>query len=85
MKVIKFSAVWCSPCKVYSPVFEAVSKEVEDHTFESVDIEDSPELATKYKITSVPTTIHLDDNGEEIGRVSGALPKNALIAFLEGE
>ena len=42
MKVIKFGAEWCSPCKVYDPVFEQVSKEVTDHEFVKVDIEDDP-------------------------------------------
>lgn len=83
MKVIKFGAEWCSPCKVYDPVFEQVSKEVTDYEFLKVDIEDDPELAGKYKITSVPTTIYLDNNEVEIGRISGALSAANLIKFLE--
>ncbi len=84
MKVIKFGATWCGPCKVYAPIFEQAKAEITDHEFESVDIEDQPDLATKYKITSVPTTLHLDDNDVEIDRISGAISVGKLKQFLEG-
>lgn len=85
MKVIKFGAEWCNPCKMYDPVFEKVSEQVTGYEFIKVDTEDDPELAAKYEITSIPTTIHLDDDENEIGRIHGALSPAALIKFLEGE
>lgn len=82
MKVLKFSATWCQPCKMYSPVFKAVTKNLGIESQE-LDIDEDKEQTAKYVITSVPTTVLIDEFGEEIKRVSGALPKKALEEFLE--
>jgi thioredoxin 1 len=83
MKVIKFSAPWCGPCKMYAPVFEQVSKEVSEHEFKSLDIEEDEAESKPYNITAVPTTIVLDNDGKEINRISGVLPKAKLLELLK--
>ena len=80
-KIYKMSASWCMPCKVYAPTFESVSKldEYKDIEFKEFDSDEDEDLFIKYAIRGVPTTIFLDENDKELGRVSGNMPKNMLI------
>ena len=53
---VDFYADWCGPCKIISPVFEQLANEStdkEDAEFYKLDIEDLPEVAAAYGITSV--------------------------------
>ena len=79
-KVIKFSADWCIPCKVYEKTFHDVSKnkEFEGVLFETFDVEDNEDLASEYMIRSVPTTVVLDENDKVLLKISGNLSKKAL-------
>ena len=85
-KVIKLSASWCFPCKMYAKTFEEVSQNVEfkDITFEEIDIEENEDVVEKYLVRSVPTTVVLDENDRIIHKVSGVLTKNNLEEILRG-
>ena len=85
-KVIKLSASWCFPCKMYAKTFEEVSQneEFKDIIFEEVDIEENEEIAEKYLVRSVPTTVILDENNSVIHKASGLLTKNNLEEILRG-
>lgn len=85
-KVIKLSASWCFPCKMYAKTFEEVSQneEFKDITFEEIDIEENEDVAEKYLVRSVPTTVVLDENDCVIHKVSGVLTKNNLEEILRG-
>lgn len=88
MKSVKrFSAVWCGPCRAYGPIFEKVSKnpEFKDITFESVDVDDNEELAAKYKVTRIPTTVFVNDAGEEVNRLLGLISEEDLTAAIRKE
>ena len=56
--LVDFAAEWCGPCKMLSPVLEDLARE---HTntavIAKVDIDQSPKLAAKYQVTSIPTLI----------------------------
>lgn len=75
--VIKAGATWCGPCKTYTPKFEKVSQEFEDVNFISIDVDECPEIAKKFQIRSLPTTVILND-GKEIDRLNGAVLIDAL-------
>ncbi len=81
MKILKFSAEWCAPCKVFHKTFEEVSKmeEFKDIEFEELDVEDDVLKTEKYGIMSVPTTIILGENDEVVFKVIGNVPKTDLI------
>lgn len=54
-KIIIFSAPWCSPCRIFKPVLDKISKELEI-PFYGVNIDEYPDLAQELNIRSVPTT-----------------------------
>lgn len=79
-KVIKMSASWCAPCKVYAKAFHEVEKEekYKGIEFEDVDVEENEDLALKYKVRAVPTTIVLGENDVVLASFSGNVPKKDL-------
>lgn len=60
--VLRFTAVWCGPCKQFGPHFEAAA-ERSDATFIDVDVDEAPWAMQEYGIRSVPTVMHFV-NGE---------------------
>lgn len=86
-KIIKFSAIWCQPCRVYATTFHKVEEmeEYKDIKFMEIDIENDDNgeiLAEKYQIRSVPTTILLDENDELIYKIIGNVPQKDLISTI---
>ena len=80
MKTIKyFSATWCGPCKAFKPIMQEVAND--GYSIEFIDVDQSQETATKYGIRSVPTTV-IEENGIEVNRFVGAIPKDQVIAKL---
>lgn len=77
-KIVKFEKEDCNPCVM-------VTRFLEDKNivFEAVNPFNSPELAMKHKVRSVPTTI-LIDGGEELIRIVGYDPErlNTMVAQL---
>ncbi|KAI9505530.1 thioredoxin-like protein [Coemansia spiralis] len=54
--VIDFTATWCGPCKLISPVFVKLSEEYKDKaTFIKVDVDDGAEIAGQVGVRAMPT------------------------------
>lgn len=81
MKALKFYATWCAPCKGLTMIVEGVRDRL-PMVVEDVNIEDSPELAAKYGIRSVPVIVVVDEDGTEIKRQGGLLTEDQLLTFL---
>ena len=58
-KVIRFTATWCSPCKMLAKTLESVTTDI---PIEVIDIDEQPDLATEFGIRSVPTLVMMEDN-----------------------
>ena len=67
IEVLKFSASWCTPCKLLS----ATLKDAEG--LKEIDIDQNRELTAEYNVRSVPTLVFLQD-GKEVERTVGAMP-----------
>lgn len=80
MKVLKFSASWCGPCKSLAGVIE--NYYTGDVAIEEVDIDENQALAAEYGIRGVPTCVLLDDNGVELRRKSGMMMINDFEEFI---
>lgn len=68
MKLLKFSASWCVPCKAQAKIFSEQPPIVE---VEEIDVDSDNELISKFNIRSVPTMILVDDEGNALHRWSG--------------
>ena len=82
-KVIKFGAKWCPPCQTLKPIFERVNKAFTNKVeFEVVDIDESPELATQFKVSAVPTILLMKDDKVE-DQIVGLCPEAALVSKIK--
>lgn len=81
--MVDFFATWCGPCQMFSPIVEQVEDKFDgDLTVVKVDIDENSDIAEKYTIQSVPTTI-LFKNGEVVERVSGMLSLSQCSDLIE--
>lgn len=72
--VVDFFATWCGPCKMLAPVFEGVSNNMGDKArFFKIDIDQSSNIAQKYRIAAVPTMIIFKD-GVPVENLAGFMP-----------
>ena len=77
--VVDFFATWCGPCKMLAPVFEQVGEEMKNEaTFLKVDIDQSLEIAQKFRITTVPTMMIFKD-GKPVETLVGFMPKESIV------
>lgn len=88
IKVIKFSATWCGPCRVIAPIFDKISNmdEFKDIEFSKIDIddEDSSDLVEEYSIRNVPTIVIVNkDNNEVIRKIIGAVQESVITSALK--
>lgn len=73
--IVKFTAEWCKPCKAVQPVFQEIANKYYDTMtanvkFAIVDVDELDEVASKYKITMMPTFIAFKD-GTYMDSLSG--------------
>jgi len=77
IKVLKFSASWCGPCKQLAPIFEHVKTSVDGVSFQNVDVDQDSALAIQYKVRGVPTIV-IEKDGQEVKRIVGLTTQAAL-------
>ena len=80
--LIDFYAEWCGPCKAYSPIVEAVASENEDIKVVKIDVDNAQDIAMKYQVMSIPTTVVIKD-GKEVNRVVGLVSKSDLVEMVK--
>lgn len=78
-RVLYFSAPWCGPCKMLSPIVDELTAVYRDVEFIKINIDDDSELAKKHSVRAVPTLLSLDGD-TEVGRIVGVGPNQVEIA-----
>ena len=79
--LLDFFASWCGPCRMVGPILDEIADEREDIKVCKVDIDEQPELASRYRIMSVPTIMVLKD-GQVVEQSIGAKPKHQILAMV---
>ena len=81
--VVDFSATWCGPCRMMAPVLEGISEEMAGKVdFYNVDVDEVPELAQEFRISSIPCLVLLK-NGVEADQSIGFRPGPQIKAWIE--
>jgi len=83
MKVLKFYADWCGPCKALTEVIKKAGDKV-TIPVENVNIDENVFLAQEFRVRSVPTMVLVDDTENEIKRQVGLVNEEKLLEFLKG-
>ena len=79
--LLDFWAPWCAPCRMVVPVIEEIAGERPDIKVGKINVDEQPELASKFSIMSIPTLVVMK-NRKIVQQVSGARPKNAILEML---
>jgi thioredoxin 1 len=76
--VLDFTAQWCGPCKMMSPVVEVIAKQFDGKALVGkLDIDDNPNTAARFGVRNFPTFLFFK-GGKVMDKVIGAVPKSML-------
>ena len=79
--LLDFWASWCGPCRMLSPVVEAVAEERPDIKVCKINVDEEQELAMQFNVSSNPTLVLMKD-GRVADRSVGFRPKDAILSML---
>lgn len=84
VRVIKFWAPWCSPCKKYTPVLDSVIESFSDDEvlYQEVNIDDLPNVASQYGVQGIPFTV-MEKDGAVVQSFSGPLPPKKIKTMIK--
>ena len=79
--LLDFWAPWCGPCRMVGPILDEIAGERSDIKIGKINVDEQPELASQFRVMSIPTLIVIKD-GKIVNQSMGAKPKNAILAML---
>lgn len=80
--LLDFWAAWCGPCRMLSPVIDEISIEIPGLKVGKVNTDEQMELASAFKVMSIPTLVVLK-GGNVIKTAVGVKPKEEIIKMLD--
>jgi thioredoxin 1 len=76
--IVDYWAPWCGPCKAMAPLIDKIATNNPDILVAKVDIDQSPHLAQKYNVLSIPTIIFYK-NGNPVHQTVGVVSEKAIL------
>jgi|SRR5579859_4394101 len=81
--LVDFWAPWCVPCRLVAPIIERVSSKYEGKvTFGKLNVDEQPETAERFHITSIPT-IGIFQHGKLVNTLIGVRPEQGYVSALD--
>lgn len=80
--LLDFWATWCGPCRMIAPVVESIAEENPQYLVGKVNVDEEPELAQAFNITSIPALFVMKD-GKITNQAVGARPKEQILDMLK--
>ncbi|PRI12321.1 thioredoxin [Leucobacter massiliensis] len=82
--LVDFWAAWCGPCRAVAPVLDEIASEQDGKlVIAKLNVDENPNLAAQYRITSIPA-MKVFKGGEEVREIIGAMPKPMIEEQLNG-
>ena len=79
--LLDFWAPWCGPCRMVVPLVEQIAEERPDIKVGKINVDENPELASRFGVTSIPTLVVME-RGQIRNLSTGAMPKKAILNLL---
>jgi len=80
--LLDFYAEWCGPCRMVSPIIEQIADENPQYLVCKVNVDEEPELAAQFGVSSIPMLAVVKD-GKIANKSVGAKPKAQILKLLE--
>jgi thioredoxin 1 len=83
LAIVDFSAEWCGPCRMVSPIIHELAAEYENRIVAGeINVDENPAVTAKYKVRNIPTVLFIK-NGEVVDKQVGSVPKSAYKTLVE--
>ena len=79
--LLDFWASWCGPCRMVAPSIEAIAQERSDIKVGKINVDEEPELASQFRIVSIPTLVVMKD-GKIVNQALGYRSKDQILSML---
>lgn len=79
--LLDFWAPWCAPCRMVGPILDEIAEERSDVKVAKINIDEQPELASQFGVTSIPTLMVMKE-GRIVQQAMGARPKAQILSML---
>lgn len=81
--LIDFWATWCGPCRMIAPIIEEIANEADgEYKVGKVNVDEEPELATAFGVSSIPMLVVVKD-GKVVNSMVGFRPKEEILELLK--
>ena len=81
--VVDFSAEWCGPCRMVTPIIHELAEEYAGRIVAGeVNVDENPQITMNYKVRNIPTVLFIK-NGEVVDKQVGAVPKSTYKTLVE--